>query len=142
MTIFVDRLMRYRNGKNMPKLKQGLILCLLSWGATAHAGSAQPYIPEMVTVPAGTFMMGSPPNEPGWSKSEEPAHPVTIAKPFAVGKYEVTFDEWDYCVTDGGCDGYSPDDNGWGRGKRPVINVNWDDAHAYINWLNKKTGQK
>jgi len=67
---------------------------------------------------------------------------VTIAQPFAVGKYEVTFSEWDYCVAEGGCNGYKPDDKGWGRGKRPVIYVSWDDAHAYIDWLNRRTGKK
>jgi formylglycine-generating enzyme required for sulfatase activity len=66
---------------------------------------------------------------------------VTIAKPFAVGIYAVTFDEWDACVSDGGCDGYRPSDNGWGRGMRPVINVSWDDAKRYIAWLSNKTGK-
>ena len=52
---------------------------------------------------------------------------MTIAKPFAVGKFEVTFAEWDACVAAGGCK-HKPDDQGWGRGKRPVINVSWDDS--------------
>ena len=53
---------------------------------------------------------------------------VSIATPFAVGKFAVTFDAWDACVADGGCNGYNPSDQGWGRGEHPVINVNWDDA--------------
>jgi hypothetical protein len=53
----------------------------------------------------------------------------------------VTFAEWDACVADGGCKGYRPDDEGWGRDKRPVINVSWDDAKLYIDWLNAKTGK-
>jgi hypothetical protein len=60
---------------------------------------------------------------------------------FAIGKYTVTFEEWDKCVADGGCGGYQPADNGWGRGNRPVINVNWNDAQAYVQWLSRKTGK-
>ena len=93
--------------------------------------------PEMVVVPAGSYMMGS---EEGYS-DEEPVHRVTIAQPFAVGKYEVTFAEWEACVAGGGCNGYRPQDVGWGRGRRPVINVSWDDAQAYVQWLSKKTGE-
>ena len=85
--------------------------------------------------------MGSPTSEPGHSAEEGPQHPVTIARPFAVGRYEVTFDEWDACVAEGGCNGYKPSDEGWGRGRRPVINVSWDDAQAYVTWLSKKTGK-
>lgn len=60
---------------------------------------------------------------------------------FAIGKFAVTFEEWDACVADGGCGGYQPADNGWGRGKRPVINVNWNDAQTYIQWLSGKSGK-
>ena len=66
---------------------------------------------------------------------------MTFARQFAVGKFAVTFDEWDACVADGGCNGYKPSDQGWGRGKRPVIRVNWDDAKAYVAWLSRKTGK-
>ena len=97
--------------------------------------------PEMMVVPAGSFMMGSPTSEPGHSVDENPQHAVTIARPFAIGRFEVTFDEWDACVADGGCNGYKPSDEGWGRGRRPVINVSWDDAIAYVAWLSKKTGK-
>jgi len=97
--------------------------------------------PEMVVLPAGSFTMGSPTSEPGHSVDENPQHTVTIAQPFAIGRFEVTFDEWDACAADGGCNGYKPADEGWGRGRRPVINVSWDDAEAYIAWLSKKTGE-
>ena len=60
--------------------------------------------------------------------------------PFKLGKYEVTFAQWDACVADGGCGDYRPDDKSWGRGSRPVIGVSWDDAQLYIDWLNSKTG--
>ncbi len=95
--------------------------------------------PEMVVVPAGSFKMGSPTSEPGHFAEEGPQHLVTIARPFAVGRSEVTFDEWDACVAEGGCNGYKPSDEGWGRGRRPVVNVSWDDAQSYVTWLSKKT---
>jgi formylglycine-generating enzyme required for sulfatase activity len=97
--------------------------------------------PEMLVVPAGSFTMGSPSSEPGRSTDEGPQHRVTIARQFAVGRFEVTFDEWGACVADGGCNGYKPSDEGWGRGRRPVINVSWDDANAYVAWLSKRTGK-
>jgi formylglycine-generating enzyme required for sulfatase activity len=89
---------------------------------------------EMVIVPAGAFDMGSN------AEYENPVHRVTIAKPFAIGRYEVTFDEWDRCVEDKGCTA-QPDDREWGRGGRPVINVSWLDAKAFATWLSQKTGQ-
>ena len=98
-----------------------------------------PQCPEMVVVPAGSYQMGLPSREPGRAGYEGPVHRVTIAAPFAVGKYEVTFAEWDACEEAGGCGGYSPQDNGWGRGQRPVINVSWDDAQRYVRWLSTKT---
>src|SRR5262245_44967 len=97
--------------------------------------------PEMVVVPAGSFIMGSPANEKERSSDEGPQHRVTFARQFAVGKYSVTFDEWDACVTDGGCNGYRPGDESWGRGRRPVINVSWRDAKAYVEWLSRRTGK-
>jgi formylglycine-generating enzyme required for sulfatase activity len=96
--------------------------------------------PEMVVVPAGSCMMGSPDDEKGRSADEGPLHKVTIVQPFAVGKFEVTFDEWDACVAAGRCS-RKPADAGWGRGKRPVINVSWEDARAYVRWLSKKAGK-
>ena len=71
--------------------------------------------------------------------NEGSRHRVTL-RSFAMGVKEVTFDEWDACVRGGGCDGYRPDDEGWGRGARPVINVSWEDAQAYVSWLSEITG--
>jgi formylglycine-generating enzyme required for sulfatase activity len=96
--------------------------------------------PQMVVVPRGAATLGSPAGEPGRQSNELAPHGVTIAAPFAVGRYAVTFDEWDACVADGGCNGYKPDDNGFGRGKHPVIFVSWNDANAYVKWLKSKTG--
>ena len=103
-------------------------------------GSPCSFCPEMVGVPAGRFTMGSPASE-AQRESREVQVSVTIARPSAVGKFAVTFDEWDACVADGGCNGHKPDDQGWGRGQRPVINVNWDDAQAYVKWLSSRTGR-
>jgi formylglycine-generating enzyme required for sulfatase activity len=96
--------------------------------------------PDMIAIPAGTFTMGSPANEPQRSADEGPQQQVTIAKPFAVGRTQVTFEEWFACVAEGGCNAYRPGDYGWGAGKRPVINVSWADAKAYARWLSEKTG--
>ena len=100
-----------------------------------------PACPAMVVVPAGSFRMGSPSGEAGRDGDEGPVHGVEISRPFAVGKYEVTFAEWDACVSGGGC-GHRPDDAGWGRGTRPAINVGWEDARSYVSWLSVETGAR
>jgi formylglycine-generating enzyme required for sulfatase activity len=94
----------------------------------------------MVAVPSGEYMMGSPSSEQ--YRGAETQHRVAIHAPFAASKFEITFDQWDACVKDGGCDGYRPDDEGWGRGNRPVVFVSWDNAKAYVGWLSKKTGKQ
>jgi formylglycine-generating enzyme required for sulfatase activity len=95
--------------------------------------------PEMVVIPAGEFTMGSPESEP--FRGSETQHRVTIAAPFAVGKFDITFGQWGACVKDGGCDNYRPDDQHWGRGRRPVIDMSWENAKTYVNWLSRKTGK-
>ena len=98
--------------------------------------------PTMVVAPAGKFTLGSPDSEPGRKANEGPRTDVKIAKPFAIGKFEVTFDEWDACAADGGCR-RKPDDEGWGRGKRPVVDVSWIEVtNQYLPWLSKKTGHE
>ncbi|MBL8566771.1 MAG: SUMF1/EgtB/PvdO family nonheme iron enzyme [Hyphomicrobiaceae bacterium] len=92
-----------------------------------------PDCPDLVVVPAGSFSMGS--NQP----YQRPSHTVSFARPFAIGRYEVTFEEWDVCVADGACE--RPSDLGWGRGRIPVVNVSWADAQKYVAWLSKKTRQ-
>ena len=64
--------------------------------------------PDMVSVPAGHFVMGSGKAEKGRQRSEEPQHEVTVPTPLAIGKYEVTFDEWEACTLEGGCANYRP----------------------------------
>ena len=98
--------------------------------------------PELVVVPAGSFVIGSPAREVERMRSEGPRHTVAISYPLAVGVYEVTFEEWDACVDDRDCARYRPDDMRWGRRNRPVINVSWNDAMAYLDWLTKKTGHQ
>ena len=96
--------------------------------------------PEMVVIPSGSFMMGSPENEPDRNSAESPQHRVRIANSFALGKYELTFAEYDQFAEATGRK--KPDDEGWGRGNRPVINVNWKDAQAYLKWLSEETGKR
>src|SRR4029453_7728428 len=95
--------------------------------------------PTMIVIPAGKFIMGSPENEPDRNAREGPPHEVTIAKPFAVSKFEVTFGEWDVCVAAAACPRV-PDR--WGRGKMPVINVSWVGAKQYVGWLSQLTGKE
>lgn len=97
--------------------------------------------PGMVVVPAGRALIGAPKSEKGHQPAEEPQHEVTVSAPFAISKFEITFDEWEACALEGGCADYRPQDGGWGRGRRPVIYVSYDDAKAYVDWLRQKTGK-
>ncbi|MGY8999581.1 MAG: formylglycine-generating enzyme family protein [Rhodospirillales bacterium] len=96
-----------------------------------------PICPEMTIIPAGSFMMGSSKGK----RRELPITLITIENPLGVSRYEITFDEWDACHTAGGCE-KKPFDRGWGRGKRPVINVTQADISEYMDWLTQKTGHK
>ena len=97
--------------------------------------------PQMVVIPAGEFLMGSPDDEPRRDSDEGPQLRVKISKPFAAGKFEVTFAQWDACVAAGGCGGHRPSDVSWGRGNRPVVIVSWEDAQAYVGWISTRTGR-
>jgi formylglycine-generating enzyme required for sulfatase activity len=114
---------------------------LLRDAFTSGAGSG----PEMVALPAGSFNMGSPSGETGRDSDEGPQRTVRIDYQFAVSRHEVTWAEWDACVSDGGCnDGpvvAAGGAEGWGRGSQPVINVSWEDAVAYASWLSRRTGE-
>jgi len=115
---------------------------------TAHAeGVLQPAkafreceakCPEMIVVPAGRFAMGSL-NELG-SEDERPAHNVTMTRPFAIGKYEVTVDEWNACVSVGACP--SPPGTQGATPRAPVANVSWGEARLYVAWLSRMTGKE
>lgn len=95
--------------------------------ATSVCQSAPGKAPEMVIIPAGSFKLGS-------------EKEVTIRRPFAIGRCEVTFAEYDLFVQATGAQ--KPDDEGWGRQDRPVINVSWEDAQEYIRWLSQVTGRR
>ena len=101
-----------------------------------------PDCPEMVVIPAGRFRMGCLNDDGHCYGDEKPVREVQIGAPFALSAREVTFAEWDACAAADGCGGYRPNDRGWGRGDRPVINVSWDDARSYVAWLSRRTGER
>ena len=108
-----------------------------SQSTTQQATNKTIFEPLMVAIPNGTFQMGSSCCE---RKDELPVHQVTIDA-FKMSQAEVTFAEWDACILGGGCT-HRPDDKGWGRGNRPVINVSHQHiTEQYIPWLSKITGQ-
>lgn len=96
--------------------------------------------PEMMVLPAGTATLGAVSGDGAARPTEGPARPVTFAAPFAISVYETTFNDWQACVSAGGCQPIARD-NGWGQGRRPVINVSWTEAQAYASWLSQQTGQ-
>ena len=96
--------------------------------------------PRMVVIPPGRFEQGSPDDAAEGLAAERPVRSVTIPDLLAVGVFEVTMAEWDACVEDGGCS-RQPEDNGWGRGDRPVMMISWSEAQEYLQWLSDKTGK-
>ena len=124
----------------------GCLTLVVTFGAPELASAPEeifrfrdcPNCPEMVVIPAGRFRMGD--LDGGDNPSEKPVHEVRIAKPFAMGRYEVTFAEYDRYAQATGKE--KPDDVGWGRGNRPVMNVSWQDAQGYVRWLSQETGQR
>ena len=87
----------------------------------------------MVVIPEGAEFVGLEADSEGVCALE-------IGHPFAVSRHEITFGEWDACLSEGACGGYWPDDLGWGRGDRPVINVSWRHVETYLDWLSEETG--
>jgi len=122
--------------------------------STAKSLQDCPDCPEMVVVPAGSFTMGSPESE-SMRDADEGQHKVTFAKPFAISRYPITWDQWEACVRDNVCAGrdveialHSDLEGKWmkdyvdhGRGSRPVVGVSWYDAQVFAGWLNKKSGR-
>ena len=127
----------YPSGKYAPLAKAALEDLKPSPGKTFRDCDV---CPLMVTVPGGNANLGAGENEPDVRPNEQPQRPVIIGQPFSIGVTEVTFSQWQACASAGGCPAVT-NDNGWGAGKRPVINVSWDDAQKYAGWLSAKTGK-
>lgn len=97
--------------------------------------------PQMIVIPKGSFMMGD--IQGAGDPDEQYIHKVTFENDFAVGKFEITFDEWKVCVDDGACPAVNyGSDSEWGEGKRPVIHAFHKEAFIYTEWLSKKTGRQ
>lgn len=93
--------------------------------------------PEMIVIPSGSFSMGSKSNS-----NSLPIRQVTISESFAVSRFEISFSDYQVYLNDSPPSYTTPDDKDWGRGNRPVINISWEEAVAYTQWLSKKTGRK
>lgn len=124
---------------------RAILTAFLSLFALSTAAMAQepgtffkdcPDCPEMAAIPAGDFIMGDKSGRP----TEQPTVRITLAKPFAISRTEITWNQWEACQKDGACD-HIESDHGWGRGTRPVINMTFAQAEAYLAWLSKKTGK-
>ena len=138
------------DGRNGAEAEEGETISMKSEGPTGRLPGSRfrdcPRCPEMVVLPPGTFSMGSPDTEAGRHANEGPVHRVTIDYAFAMGVYEVTFDEWDACVESGGCAGYRPKQRFFGRNmggpQHPVTRVGWEDVPDYLAWLSQETGTR
>ena len=150
-----------RHAKEARRLKAQIEVLIRKWPA-GKAFRDCPDCPQMVVYPAGSFMMGSPADAKGGNPDERPSHRVTIARPFAVGKYEVTKSEYEAFVSESGrsapgnCNLYDSWSRKWKPGEgiswrepgfeqsesHPVVCVSWDDAKAYVKWLSGKTNEE
>lgn len=120
----------------MRRFALALLLLTTAPSAGAEEWRPCPQCPPMVRIPAGQSVMG---DDRAKFANEKPAVPVTISRPFALSATEITFDEWQACVDAKACKG-GQDDHTWGKGKRPVINMTWDDARAYAAWVGSSSG--
>jgi formylglycine-generating enzyme required for sulfatase activity len=113
---------------------------LTRWRQPVH-GLAEEAWPDMITMPLGEFTMGSPPIDLDSQEDERPQRRVVVSRAFALGRTAVTFAMWDAAIAAGFVPPSfprKPNDMGWGRDARPVINVSWYDAQAYCAWLNDR----
>ena len=126
----------YPQGQFVPDAIEALKRFVLTPGETIKDCDE---CPTLKVLGSDSFNQGASADDRYAKSNERPLRTVAILEPFAIGTHEVTFNEYAACVDDGGC-GPLPDDGGYGRGERPVINVTWDEANAYAAWLRKKTG--
>jgi formylglycine-generating enzyme required for sulfatase activity len=138
----VFRMFRLRVPRILPLVCLAVVFAASADGMPAPGTEFQDCMacPVMKVVPGGEFVQGSPPSSAGHFHSEGVIRTVTITRPFAAGKYEVSFDQWDACIAAGRCD--TVDDGDWGRGRYPVINVSWEQAVVYTDWLSEVTGKQ
>ncbi|MBF0355090.1 MAG: SUMF1/EgtB/PvdO family nonheme iron enzyme [Alphaproteobacteria bacterium] len=129
--------------KILPALRPVLAVLAVGWFCLPAAAQEPASFkdcadcPEMQVIPPGNFMMGSARGH----ENEQPEHQVSLAKPFALARFEITFDDWQACVDAKGCS-RQPDDHQWGKGKRPVMNITFDDVTQYLTWLSHKSGKR
>lgn len=128
-----------------------VVIALAAATACAETGDGTEFrdcddCPVMVKVEPGSFLMGAPESERNRDDDEGPVHEVSIASPFAIARFETTWSEWEACMDDGACAlpaGNSfPEGSGWGKGQRPVLNVSWNDAQTYVDWLSDRSGRQ
>ncbi len=133
--LLLPSLIEWRDNRERPKLPEP------GAGDVVSRFQDCPDCPEMLALPAGPFGMGASWWDRDAQSDERPRVTVTVAGPFAIGRTEVTFAEWEACRSGGGCGGRVPDDAGFGRARHPVIDVDWNDAQAYLAWLRRHTGR-
>lgn len=135
----IDFLDRFPRGTFAPMAQRALEQLMRDAARNIDVVKDCPTCPQLAVLPGGTFVSGSPESDAGRAGSEQP-EARALAKPFAIGRYPVTFEQWQQCRAEGGCRA-DPADEGFGRGSRPVINVTWNDAMEFVTWLRKKTGR-
>lgn len=135
----IDFLDRFPRGTFAPMAQRTLEQMMRDAAQTIELVKDCPACPQMAVLPGGIFVGGSPDGDPERSAGERPEARISV-KPFAIGRYPITFEQWEQCRADKGCRA-DPSDGGFGRGSRPVINVSWNEAAEYVAWLRKKTGR-
>lgn len=140
----VPKVASISNAEARPNAEQAALAVGHVFRDTTRSAEACLHCPEMVIVPRGRFVLGAGPGETwrdDWqARSEGPPVEIAVPQPFAVGRFAVSFDEWEACTAARKC-AHRPNDNGWGRGDRPVINVSFDEAQIYVDWLVQVTGK-